>query len=379
MFDRISIVLGGCLASVALFCASPAAQASGGGGACPLERAPAAPHPAPNGGTVLSEYLGSLECAYGSSEDWRAFYFEYWAYTPQRGAGARTPTGELERTGTGAIEGEEVSAVASGLLPNTEYSYQLVLLNEAGETAATSPGNVFTTPPTVAAIDGESAGSITPSGATLEAEINPNNVSATYLFRYYAAGRSPAEATSLPEERIASGYGDRAVDVSLAGLAPATTYDYWVTAFNPVGLVEGAVQSFTTQPAPEQPANTGGGAGPGGPTTGAGAGPGDPTTGGGQTASTGGEGGPAAGTAGIVSGDSGNALLSLQDKLTVTPVIRHDAGLRTLTRGQRLAAALKACRRELRRQRQQCDKRARIRYGLKAAGAKKTGRQGSRH
>jgi hypothetical protein len=342
----IRVALGGCAAVVVLSCASSVAVASGGGGVCPAAPVPAEP---------FRENLAPLRCAFTDSAEWRRFYFEYSAHTPTRGAS--------EKTATGQIEGEEVSAAVSGLLPNTEYSYNLVILNEAGDIAATGAQYTFTTDPIAPAVDGESAGSITASGATLEAKVNPNNLHTAYVFHYYAAGQSPGEAASLPEGSIAAGYGDHTVTAALTGLAPDTTYDYWATAFDAFGLAEGEVESFATPPASEPPASPGGGTGTGTP----------PGGGGGQTAGTVGEGTTNPGPSTVA--PSGNLLLPLQEGLPTAPIIVHNVDLGTRTDQRRLATALKACRKKPHRQRSKCEKQAHIRYGLSATSAKKTGRQ----
>jgi hypothetical protein len=159
---------------------------------------------------------------------------------------------------------EAVSVDLTGLEPNRYYSYCLLARNAAEEATVGSVAT-FVTPAAPPTVDAESVVA-SATGAMLEAQVNPNNQETTYLFEYSAKAtggvlEAPitkiADAGTLPAE-----YGDRTASVATgAVLAPGTTYFYRVVAENQQSKkekapVKGAVQSFTTPPAPHTDAAT---------------------------------------------------------------------------------------------------------------------------
>ena len=93
--------------------------------------------------------------------------------------------------------------------------------------------------------------------AQLDAQVDPGGAATTYAFRYSAgavpsAGEPCAEPscgeTPKPRGSLGALFGDRTVTAKLP-LAPGTTYQYRVVAFNEHGGATGAEGSFTTLPA----------------------------------------------------------------------------------------------------------------------------------
>jgi uncharacterized repeat protein (TIGR01451 family) len=93
------------------------------------------------------------------------------------------------------------------------------------------------------------ASGLGPSGATLNAAVDPNGEDATYRFEYGTdatyGSRAPAQDGS-----VAANGGAQLVSATLDGLQPATTYHYRVVATNSLGTTSGEDRTFTT---PEQP------------------------------------------------------------------------------------------------------------------------------
>jgi hypothetical protein len=270
-------------------------------------------------------------------------------------------------TSAGEVEGEavEVSAAVTGLTANTEYAYCLVATNSFGET----PGNslLFRTPYVAPIIDSESANSVTQTGATLQAKIDPNEEVAYYTFLYSTAA-SMAGATTLAEGSIPENES-RVVSATIAGgLAPNTTYYYRVTAVNMLGGSEGSVESFTTPPEKQQE-GSGSGSGSGsnsgaGSSSGSGAGSGS-SSGSGAGSGSGSGSGSGAGTSGEVGLGSGLGSSSLGLGQGVTPTTFFPAPAvksHALTTAQRLARALKTCRKQPHRLWAGCERAARKRY-----------------
>ena len=81
------------------------------------------------------------------------------------------------------VKAMPVSTAVVGLEPNMAYVFCLVASNAAGETAVGNEVSFKTllAPP---AVDGQQVSAVNATGATLEAQVNPNNQEATYSFEY---------------------------------------------------------------------------------------------------------------------------------------------------------------------------------------------------
>lgn len=258
------------------------------------------------------------------------YYFAYNAGSSCMG-GNNTPAGAEVRG-----EGIKVEAEVSGLTPNALYTYCLVATNASGQTAGAELS--FKAAGAAPTIDGESVESITQTAVTLQAQINPNNQATNYAFEY-SPSESLAGATTVPGGSLAAGLGDQQVGIPLAGvLVPHTTYFYKVTATNATGTSEGPLRSFETPSMPPPP-------------------PPPPP--------------------GVIPGPEGPGI--------VTPILPRGGTGGTpgslppptrLTNAQKLAKALKACRKLPRRQRAGCERRARKIYATKAKKGSKSGRAG---
>jgi hypothetical protein len=158
-------------------------------------------------------------------------------FTGPEDAGTGTGTKAVStRTGDQAIE----------LQPNATYSVCLVASNAFG--SVTGQTVTFTTEAVPPKIDSQSA-YLTPSGFTLEAFINPNNLETGYAFEYATSKEAleNGEGKQAPGATTLRGFGDQPASVLLQGvLAPATTYYYRTNA----GGTLAGVDTFTTPPAP---------------------------------------------------------------------------------------------------------------------------------
>lgn len=132
--------------------------------------------------------------------------------------------------------------------------------------ATDEAGNAYTALPAGSGpplIEAESVSNITPTDATLEAQINTKGLETTYTF--YLSEEGPPcltadppcmvaekEPVSLPSGRLLGSFVGQSVsaDLNSAGvsLSPGVSYEYWVSATNAAGITEGQHQSFTTPP-----------------------------------------------------------------------------------------------------------------------------------
>ena len=182
----------------------------------------------------------------------------YFAYNTEA-----TCTGPSEaQTGhEGELEGKAVPVTpteVTGLQPHKTYKLCLIATNTAGEP---TPGNTvsFTTLAAAPSIDSQSAPTVSSTGATLEAQVNPNNEDTHSYFQYATTSAvdgsgSLTGATQIPTppgSDLGAAFGDVPLGpVALTGLAAGTTYFYQAVAANVTSTTYGAVQEFTTVPTP---------------------------------------------------------------------------------------------------------------------------------
>jgi hypothetical protein len=234
------------------------------------------------------------------------------------------------------------SAEATGLSANELLHFRAVAANATGVTRGADRTLTMPGRPSVAT---GAAQDLTSSAAALAGTVDPEGAATSYAFAYvdaagyeaavavhaadpYAAGATTAYA-SLPAGRSLVPIGP----VAAAGLQPSTTYHYALLAFNAAGASIGADGSFTTASAPAPPAE---------------------------------------GTSPAPAPSPYPLSAPATQAVLADPLASAGAGevLASIThqgsppsRAQRLAAALKACRRQPRRLRPACERAARKRYG----------------
>jgi hypothetical protein len=159
---------------------------------------------------------------------------------------------------------EEVSTVVTGLEPNAEYSFCVVASNLSAESTTGLPVQAFQTLPLAPVVDGESARvfefeGFAGSGATLEAQVNPENEQTTYAFEYSTKEKGGVLEAPIVKvsgaSALAAEYGEHtaSVPITQSALEAGTTYYYRIVAENAQSKTEGKpvagpVQSFTTPP-----------------------------------------------------------------------------------------------------------------------------------
>lgn len=240
----------------------------------------------------------------------------------------------------GASE-ENITVELAGLRPGTTYHYRLNTVNlslglENGITNGEDES--FTTPPEPPTVNDQTpfATGVKPTEAVLHATINPGEGLTTYHFVY---GPTPSYGQSSTEATTPLNIEDDAVQALITGLAPDTTYHYALVASNASGTVQGPDQTFTTLPV--EPSGE-------------------------QTTTPNGQPLPITGLQGITQ-PSTLPLLSFapivfptepngSTSTTSTP--------KTLTKAQKLARALKACRKQSKKSRRAaCERKAHKKYG----------------
>jgi len=173
----------------------------------------------------------------------------HFQYGPDTNYGSQTVPESDPVTGTGELP---ATGTATGLNPNTTYHFRIVGTNASGSITGTD--QTFTTAPAPPILDGSPAfvSSMTPTGATLNATLNPNGSTTTYHFEFGTAGPCDANpCTSTADADAGAGVGDQPVTADLTGLLTgSTTYHYRLVADNGTGGVQGGADgTFSTAPA----------------------------------------------------------------------------------------------------------------------------------
>lgn len=151
------------------------------------------------------------------------------------------PCSPVPGSGTSPIG---VTGTATFLTADTTYEYRVVATNAGGTSVGAT--QMFTTAseeaPTV--ITG-SASSVTHTGATLEATVDPNGSQVTTCLIEFGETLPSGRAV---ECKPAPGAGTSPVGVSapVYGLKPAIAYQYRVIAVNAAGTATGATERFST-------------------------------------------------------------------------------------------------------------------------------------
>ena len=239
----------------------------------------------------------------------------------------------------------DVAQAWHALSPGSSYIYNVDATNSdwAFEGSAYGENKTFTTPAAKApAIDSESVSHLTPTDATLEAQINTEGLETTYNFYLQEAPLCLDFGCEVPEHEPITLAGGKllgsfvaqsvSVDLNSAGvtLLPGADYRYWVTATNAAGPTRGQTQRVVAPEDGVQPLNT------------------NPTSGSHPTDEPG----------------------SNTGQGTVTPTANDSANHGTpspkatgLTNGRKLVKALKACGKKPKKQRASCKKQAHKKYG----------------
>jgi hypothetical protein len=145
-----------------------------------------------------------------------------------------------------------VSQSVSGLPTSQHYQVRLVQTMPVTGFSATSEEVSFYTRGSLLSNTAIEWSSITPTSATVTADVNPNGEATTYQFEYVtraqfeASGFSGAAAAPASPEAIGSGEEAVAVTQQLSGLSPVTTYYFRVSATNAASTAIGPELSFST-------------------------------------------------------------------------------------------------------------------------------------
>ena len=180
----------------------------------------------------------------------------YWyEYGETSGLGSKT---SIQNVGSG-FTFIQAPGFITGLKADTQYHFRLSAKNTLG----TTNGNTYTFEtndaprPTgsIPSVTTKAASGIASTGASLNAQVDPNGAATTYWFEY---GKDINLGIITGFTSAGSGTSAQSVSVSLSGIESGTKYYFRVNAQNQFGTVNGQILNFTTpgQPSSAQPTVT---------------------------------------------------------------------------------------------------------------------------
>ena len=136
-----------------------------------------------------------------------------------------------EESPKGVAKGEAVETKVTGLSPSTEYAFCLRAINAAGETA-TGNAVTFTTSAAPPTVEGESFSAVGPHGATLTAQVNPENLAGSYYYEYSTSPLGTGEPSKTSAVSYGQGTSSISATVELSGLEARTEYHFRLVVRN---------------------------------------------------------------------------------------------------------------------------------------------------
>jgi streptogramin lyase len=165
------------------------------------------------------------------------YHFDWGATEAYGHATAETPLAPVDQSG------HDVSAVVSGLEPNTTYHFRVVATSSGGTTYGAD--RAFTTDAIAPQAITSAATAVTADAAVLAGEVDPGHSATTYHFEW---GTTDAYGSSVPavDALVGDDHAPHVVTQPLTGLAPSTTYHFRVVATSNAGVTVGGEQQLTT-------------------------------------------------------------------------------------------------------------------------------------
>ena len=159
--------------------------------------------------------------------------------------GTSTSYGQTAEATPGQANGNSVTSISgtvSGLTAGVTYHFRIVAVNSLGTVYGSDM--TFTTTGALPVATTQAAGSISSTGATLNAMVNANGSATTITFEYGLTTGYGQTVSAVPSQ-IPGSY-NVAVYATISGLTASTTYHFRVKAVNSAGTSYGTDMSFST-------------------------------------------------------------------------------------------------------------------------------------
>jgi hypothetical protein len=196
----------------------------------------AAPEIGPSWASGIQEHSASLETTVNTHGEAATYDVEYGTST------AYGTTSTPQNITAGSSIAQTTTTLLAGLLPGTTYHARFVVADIGGTSFGMDV--VFTTAPaTPPVVSSASIGTVSDTGATISATVNPGNSSTTVHVDY---GTSTSYGQSTTTQIVAGGSGSTVVQFTVSGLNPTSSYHAVVLASNADGAAESHDLTFTT-------------------------------------------------------------------------------------------------------------------------------------
>ena len=141
----------------------------------------------------------------------------------------------------------------SGLSAGTKYYYEVVAQNSAGTTYGAISSFTTTAAAQAPTAASGSATSVTTNSATLGGTVNPNGADTHYWFLYGPSSTLSGASQNVITGQPGSGTSASVISANISGLSAGTQYYWEVVAQNISGTTNGAILSFATPAAVQNP------------------------------------------------------------------------------------------------------------------------------
>jgi hypothetical protein len=191
---------------------------------------PAEPAVDSEGASGVGPFGATLEAQVNPGEqETTCVRFEY-GTSAAYGSSAPCTNGSL---GSGT-EDTPANAAVTGLTPGTEYHFRVVVENPSSPLGGTDGADQTFTTPLVIAPGSETFSGVSPTYATVSAQVDPGGVSTTYYVEY-----GPSAAYGSRTAGLSSSAGEPVgVSVQLTGLTPEAEYHFRIVTESAGGVRE---------------------------------------------------------------------------------------------------------------------------------------------
>ncbi|MBN1409248.1 MAG: fibronectin type III domain-containing protein [Spirochaetales bacterium] len=193
---------------------------------------PASPPLSPEGLVLTIIDENTVDIAWADTATDETGYNVYWS-----------DTNALPSSPNVQLPADSQTCTAGSLTPLTTYYFWVMAYNDSGESSALSG---TATPGPVPAAPGNLTVTATETLITLDWTDNADDETGYNVFWSTSAAKPGAPGSSLPADTVSC---------EIPGLAPSTTYHFWVEAFNDYGSSTAAVILGTLKSAPPSPDN----------------------------------------------------------------------------------------------------------------------------
>jgi hypothetical protein len=184
--------------------------------------------------------MGSIEPEGSPTE----YHFDYGSASVSEHSSAPTSLGASD------FISHSVALPVSGLLPGTEYHFELIVSYGASQTVSGGP-QTFTTPPATEPTASSFAASVLKeTEATLNGKVDPEGGAEAEYFFEWGAGSSGAYEHTTKAVSLPSDGAEHQATTTLTGLAPSSEYHFRLVAKNALGSVQGTDLTFMAASTP---------------------------------------------------------------------------------------------------------------------------------